>query len=192
MQNDEMTEIVAYLYDKVKYPTLVLIFLFVLSDIGGTYGFTKEIITDGSWVHIFIGLIGMYSLTTVWQFFCTGIAYKSGTNVYVATWGAISMFFFGDKTSRFVIEFQKVYEKEKGFALLLLGYPLSIIFDVVTDILYFQDSPWRHPVFLIIIGFSSIFTEQLSFMYGEMIITIKNNKSSSLLNKERGNKSGIF
>ena len=164
-------------------PILALVAAMFVADLLGSMGWVQGRIQGAALFYVFGNPISswgavmtllIWMLTTGIQMVSSGMAYRVGTNPYMAGVG-FYFWLFGSILSRtslkfnranhvsvFTIEYGKLAKEWSGLAFLVALYWPSQFFDMATDASFYVTTPLK--AFHLFFAFSSLVSEQLAYM----------------------------
>lgn len=150
-----------------------------ISDVLGTWGFAQTLVPAGDQWAVLIVTATLFAVTTAIQLQAGGMAYDSGTIMYVAGIGAFLRLFGvraggrGEGRAGFmatcVESFEKVEARWGGVAWIMLFVWPSLVFDGITDYLYLSQTKFYRMAPL---GFLSSFVTEQFLMLSSVSITM--------------------
>lgn len=135
--------------------------LLLFVDSYATYLWGKTQVTNGSQaLELMVGVL-LWTMTTTFELMASLLAFRAGTIVYVAAFEAIlGVFKRGEFDSSGA--FAKVFKEYGGIAWLLVLYFPALAFDIFTDYTTARGSVTV--LLAVVMGFSSIFAEQMNVL----------------------------
>ena len=183
MTNHMVTKSVGRVALLTSKPILALVVALFVADMLGSMGWVQGRVEGDTLFHLFGSPVSAWAMgmtlliwmiTTGIQMISSGMAYRAGTNPYMA---GVGIYFWivtsiMKKTTAnytepsymavFTTEYGKMAQDWQGLAVLVGLYWPSQLFDMLTDAVFFGTTPLK--AFNLFFAFSSLVSEQLAYL----------------------------